>query len=56
MYVSERHFIRDFTYCPQYRRCPYLRGVRISGVSVERGSTVYIYVDKYRLPLICQFV
>ena len=39
MYVSERYFIWDFTYCPQYRRCPYLRGVRREGFHCI-GSTL----------------
>ena len=28
-------------------RCPLNRGVRLIGVSVKRGSTVYIYIHVY---------
>ena len=32
-------------------RCPLNRGVRLIGVSVKRGSTVYIYIYNYSLVL-----
>ena len=54
IYVSERYFIRDFTYCISFGTSRTVRNtvdIRISGVSAERGSTVYIHCKKWFVTL-----